>query len=76
MAVHPEDERFRHLIGREVEVPLVGRRIPVIGDPYVDREFGTGALKITPGAQGIELPPAACGGAPGCTHPCGVCSLA
>ncbi len=49
VAVHPEDERYQHLIGRQVVVPMLGRHISVIADPYVDREFGTGALKITPG---------------------------
>ncbi|MBA3944324.1 MAG: valine--tRNA ligase [Herpetosiphonaceae bacterium] len=49
IAVHPEDERYRDLIGREVLLPALGRRIPIIADEYVDREFGTGALKITPG---------------------------
>jgi len=49
VAVHPDDERYRHLVGREVVLPLVGRRLPVIADPYVKPEFGTGALKITPG---------------------------
>ncbi|HHH36685.1 MAG TPA: valine--tRNA ligase [Gammaproteobacteria bacterium] len=48
VAVHPEDERYRHLIGRHVELPLAGRRIPVIADEYVDPEFGTGCVKITP----------------------------
>jgi valyl-tRNA synthetase len=48
VAVHPEDERYRHLIGRMVELPLTGREIPVIADDYVDREFGTGVVKITP----------------------------
>jgi len=48
VCVHPEDPRYQHLIGREVLVPMQGRRIPVIADEYVDREFGTGALKITP----------------------------
>jgi valyl-tRNA synthetase len=48
VAVHPEDERYAHLIGRMVELPLTGREIPVIADEYVDREFGTGCLKITP----------------------------
>ncbi len=48
VAVHPDDERYRHLVGREVELPLSGRRIPVIADEYVDPEFGTGCLKITP----------------------------
>lgn len=49
VAVHPEDERYRALVGREIILPLLGRRIPVIADSYVDREFGTGAVKITPG---------------------------
>ncbi|WP_462350698.1 valine--tRNA ligase [Fusobacterium varium] len=48
VAVHPEDERYKHLIGKNLILPLVGREIPVIADDYVDREFGTGALKITP----------------------------
>ena len=48
VAVHPEDERYAHLIGRMVELPLTGREIPVIADDYVDREFGTGCVKITP----------------------------
>lgn len=46
--VHPEDERYTALIGREVTLPLVGRRIPVIADDYVDRAFGTGVVKVTP----------------------------
>ena len=49
VAVHPDDERYAHLIGTTVTLPLVGRELPVIADEYVDREFGTGALKITPG---------------------------
>ncbi|MFO7802564.1 MAG: valine--tRNA ligase [Desulfovermiculus sp.] len=48
VAVHPEDERYAQLIGQEVELPLVGRRLSVIADSYVDREFGTGCLKVTP----------------------------
>jgi valyl-tRNA synthetase len=48
VAVHPEDERYAHLIGRMVELPLTGRQIPVIADDYVEQEFGTGCLKITP----------------------------
>ena len=48
VAVHPEDERYRHLIGRNVVLPLVGRAIPVVGDTYSDPEKGTGAVKITP----------------------------
>ncbi|WP_298015736.1 valine--tRNA ligase [uncultured Castellaniella sp.] len=46
--VHPDDERYAHLIGRTVTLPLVGRDIPVISDDYVDREFGTGVVKVTP----------------------------
>ena len=48
VCVHPEDERFQHLKGKRVLVPLVNRSIPIIQDEYVDREFGTGCLKITP----------------------------
>jgi len=48
VAVHPDDERYQDLIGTEVELPLTGRTIPVIADDYVDPEFGTGCLKITP----------------------------
>lgn len=48
VAVHPDDERYRHLIGKTVILPLVGREIPVVADEYVDREFGTGVVKITP----------------------------
>jgi len=46
--VHPEDERYAHLVGRTVRLPLTGREIPVIADAYVDREFGSGAVKVTP----------------------------
>jgi valyl-tRNA synthetase len=49
VAVHPEDERYAHLVGKRVVLPLSGRTIPVIADDYVDREFGTGCVKITPG---------------------------
>ena len=48
IAFHPEDERYRHLHGKKAVLPLVGRLIPVITDTYVDREFGSGALKVTP----------------------------
>jgi len=48
VAVHPEDERYRHLIGKQVRLPIAERSIPVIADEYVDREFGTGVVKITP----------------------------
>ncbi len=49
VAVHPDDERYRDLVGRHAILPLVGRRLPIIADEYVKRDFGTGALKITPG---------------------------
>ncbi|CAN5119785.1 valine--tRNA ligase [soil metagenome] len=48
VAVHPDDPRYRHLVGREVELPLTGRSIPIITDEYVDPEFGSGCVKITP----------------------------
>ncbi len=48
VAVHPEDERFRHLVGKHVRLPLTGRTIPIIADDYVDKTFGTGCVKITP----------------------------
>ncbi|WP_434154436.1 valine--tRNA ligase [Pseudomonas sp. JZ134] len=48
VAVHPEDERYKALIGKFIELPLVGRRIPIVGDDYCDPEFGTGCVKITP----------------------------
>ncbi len=49
VAVHPDDDRYRRFVGRRALVPMLNRPIPVIADEYVDREFGTGALKITPG---------------------------
>src|SRR4029453_7230093 len=48
VAVPPDDERYRHLVGREVELPLTGRRIPIVADRHVDPAFGTGAVKVTP----------------------------
>ncbi|MGM9572287.1 MAG: valine--tRNA ligase [bacterium] len=48
VAVHPDDERYQHLIGKEVKLPLTDRTIPIIADEYVEREFGTGVVKITP----------------------------
>ena len=48
VAVHPEDERYANLVGKTLILPLVGREIPVVADEYVDREFGTGCVKITP----------------------------
>ena len=49
VAVHPDDERYKHLIGKEIALPLTDRVIPIIADRYVDQEFGTGCVKITPG---------------------------
>jgi valyl-tRNA synthetase len=48
VAIHPNDERYKHLLGEFLELPLTGRRIPIIADEYVDPEFGTGCVKITP----------------------------
>ena len=55
VAVHPEDPRYRDAIGREVIVPYIGRHVPVIADERVDREFGTGALKVTPGHDPLDF---------------------
>jgi len=48
VAVHPDDPRYAHLAGKQIELPLTGRRIPVVADPHVDPDFGTGAVKVTP----------------------------
>src|SRR5699024_1947962 len=48
VAVHPDDERYRHLVGKTLILPLVGREIPIVADPYVEMDFGTGVVKITP----------------------------
>ena len=48
VAVHPEDERYQHLIGKKALVPIVNREVPIVADTYVDQEFGTGVVKITP----------------------------
>jgi len=48
VAVHPDDDRYKHLVGKTVELPLTGRRIPVVADEHVDPAFGTGAVKVTP----------------------------
>src|SRR5699024_124987 len=48
VVVHPDDERYKHLIGKNVILPIVGRKLPIIADDYVDMEFGTGAMKVTP----------------------------
>mgnify|MGYP000582762777 FL=1 len=48
IAVHPDDERYKDIVGKNVLLPLVNKEIPVVADYYVDKEFGTGAVKITP----------------------------
>ena len=48
VAVHPEDERYKHLVGKSVILPLVGKEIPIVADEYVEMDFGTGVVKITP----------------------------
>jgi valyl-tRNA synthetase len=48
VAVHPDDERYQHLVGKQVRLPILGRLIPLVADPHVDRDFGTGAVKVTP----------------------------
>jgi valyl-tRNA synthetase len=48
VAVHPDDERYRHLVGKKVLLPVMNREIPIIADSFVDKEFGTGAVKVTP----------------------------
>ena len=48
ICVHPEDDRYKHLLGKKVRVPLINREIEILADEYIDREFGTGVLKVTP----------------------------
>jgi valyl-tRNA synthetase len=55
VAVHPEDERYREAIGKQVVVPVVGRQVPVIGDERADPQFGSGALKVTPGHDPLDF---------------------
>jgi valyl-tRNA synthetase len=54
VAVHPDDDRYRDAIGRTVELPIIGRRIPVVADVGVDKEFGTGAVKVTPAHDPLD----------------------
>ena len=55
VAVHPEDERYTHLVGKIAVLPLVGRELPIVADEYVDKEFGTGAVKMTPAHDPNDL---------------------
>ncbi len=48
VAVHPDDERYKHLVGTRVQLPITGREVPIVADEHVDREFGTGVVKVTP----------------------------
>ena len=54
VAVHPDDDRYRDLVGKEAVLPIVGRKLPIIADERVDPEFGTGAVKITPGHDPMD----------------------
>ena len=54
VAVHADDERYRDLVGKHALLPLVGRRLPIVADPAVERDFGTGALKVTPGHDAMD----------------------
>ncbi len=68
VAFHPEDERYRHLLGRKAIVPVAGRAIPFVADDRVEREFGTGLVKVTPAPRSGRLrdrPPPRPAGAPG-----------
>ncbi|MGE3525992.1 MAG: valine--tRNA ligase, partial [Gemmatimonadales bacterium] len=55
VAVHPEDPRYRSLVGSEIDLPLTGRRIPIIADPEIDPAFGTGAVKVTPAHDPLDF---------------------
>jgi valyl-tRNA synthetase len=55
VAVHPDDDRYKHLVGAEIELPLTGRRVPVVADSHVDPEFGSGAVKVTPAHDAIDF---------------------
>ncbi len=55
VAVHPEDDRYRHMVGKQVRLPLVGRLIPIVADRGVDPEFGTGAVKVTPAHDPLDF---------------------
>jgi len=62
VAVHPEDERYAHLVGKTVRLPLMNREIPIIADRYVDREFGTGVVKVTPAHDTTPMTSRSAGG--------------
>ena len=55
VAVHPDDQRYSHLVGRNVTLPIIGRAMPIVGDEAIQPEFGTGALKVTPGHDPVDF---------------------
>jgi valyl-tRNA synthetase len=55
IAVHPDDERYRDLVGRKARLPIIGRELPIVGDEAIEKEFGTGALKVTPGHDPVDF---------------------
>ena len=55
VAVHPEDQRYSHLVGRNVTLPIIGRAMPIVGDEAIQPEFGTGCLKVTPGHDPVDF---------------------
>jgi valyl-tRNA synthetase len=55
IAVHPDDNRYRHWIGRKARLPIIGRELIIVGDEAIEKEFGTGALKVTPGHDPVDL---------------------
>ena len=55
VAVHPEDERYKHLVGKSVTLPIMGRIIPIVGDEGITPEFGSGALKVTPSHDAMDF---------------------
>jgi valyl-tRNA synthetase len=55
IAVHPDDERYQHLVGRKARLPIIGRELLIVGDDAIEREFGTGALKVTPGHDPVDF---------------------
>ena len=55
VAVHPDDPRYSHLLGKLATLPIIGRQIPIIGDEIIEKEFGTGALKVTPGHDPVDF---------------------
>lgn len=57
VAVNPKDERYKDIIGKMLKLPLTDREIPVIADEYVDMEFGTGCVKITPRTESFQVQP-------------------